>query len=267
MPHDSCVSSNYKYCYGHNYEAKVTTEPTCTKKGVKTFICKTSICKHSYTEEIVAKSHSYDKITTKATLKSNGSVVTKCKTCGEVKNTEIIYLPKTIKLSETKYTYNGKVKNPLVTVKDSKGITLKNGLDYTVTYSKGRKSTGRYTVYINFIGNYSGTIKKTFDIVPKKVNIKNVTSKNKAFTVNWKNPGNQISGYEIKYSTNKKFTKKTTMTKLISSRNKTSFTKNKLKAKKVYYVKLRTYKTVKVNGKKVKLYSAWSTIKQVNIKK
>ncbi len=256
----------HKYCYGHEYEGKVITEPTCTTKGEMLYTCKQDTCKHTYTEEIPAKGHTYKLTTTNATLSSNGSIVNKCTACGDVKSNNVIYSPKTIKLNKTKYTYNGKVRKPSVTVKDSKGKILKIGTDYTVTYAKGRKNTGRYTVTINFKGNYSGTVKKTFDIVPKKVNIRKVTPKKKSFTVTWKKQGKQISGYQIKYSTSKKFTNKTTKTKILSSK-KTSFTKNKLKAKKTYYVKLRTYKTIKVNGKKVKLYSAWSSAKKVTTKK
>ncbi len=258
---------NYKYCYGHNYEAKVTTEPTCTTKGVKNYICKSPTCKHTYTEELPAKGHAYETITKKANTKSKGSITTKCKNCGDIKSSTVVYSPKTIKLNKTKYRYNGKVRKPSVIVKDSKGKTLRMGKDYTVTYAKGRKNTGRYTVTIKFKGNYSGTVKKTFDIVPKKVNIRKVTPKKKSFTVIWKKQGKQISGYQIKYSTSKKFTKKTTKTRIITNRNKTSFTKNKLKANKSYYVKLRAYKTVKVNGKKVNLYSSWSATKKVTTKK
>ena len=263
----SGIKVNYKYCYGHSYEAKVTTEPTCTKKGVKTYTCKHNTCKHTYTEEIPTKKHTNKTTTTKATFKANGSIVTKCTTCGTVGNSKVVYFPKTINLSKTKYTHNGKVVTPSVIVKDSKGNALKAGTDYSVTYAKGRKNTGRYTVTIKFKGNYSGTVKKTFDIVPEKVNIKKTTAKKKAFVVTWKKQDKQVTGYEIKYSTSKKFTKKTTKTKVITSRNKVSFTTNKLKAKKAYYVKLRTYKTIKVNGKKVKLYSAWSSAKKVITKK
>ena len=42
----------------HVYDnGKITTEPTCTEKGVKTFTCS---CGDSYTEEVEAKGHSFD---------------------------------------------------------------------------------------------------------------------------------------------------------------------------------------------------------------
>ena len=42
---------------------------------------------------------------------------------------------------------------------------------------------------------------------------------------------------------------------------------SKLKAKKKYYIRVRTYKTVKVNGKSKKIYSGWSKVKAVTTKK
>lgn len=51
-----------------------------------------------------------------------------------------------IKLSKTAYTYNGKVQRPGVTVKNSKGKALKNGTDYKISYPKGMKNVGKYTV-------------------------------------------------------------------------------------------------------------------------
>lgn len=42
---------------------------------------------------------------------------------------------------------------------------------------------------------------------------------------------------------------------------------SKLKAKKTYYVRIRTYKTVKVDGKSTRIYSDWSKVKKVTTKK
>ena len=43
----------------------------------------------------------------------------------------------------------------------------------------------------------------------------------------------------------------------IAKNKTTSKSVSKLSAKKKYYVRVRTYKTVKINGKNVKFYSAW----------
>jgi len=53
-------------------------------------------------------------------------------------------------------------------------------------------------------------------------------------------------------------------------RKKQKTTKNKvekLKAKKKYYVRVCTYKTVKINGKSIRIYSGWSKTKTVTTKK
>ena len=53
----------------------------------------------------------------------------------------------------------------------------------------------------------------------------------------------------------------------ISKNSTTSKSVGKLKAKKKYYVRVRTYKTVKFGGKSVILYSGWSKAKSVTTKK
>ena len=53
----------------------------------------------------------------------------------------------------------------------------------------------------------------------------------------------------------------------VSKNKTTSKTIKKLKGKKKYYVRVRTYKTVKVNGKSVRIYSGWSKAKAVTTKK
>ena len=66
----------------------------------------------------------------------------------------------------------------------------------------------------------------------------------------------RITGCQIQVATNKKFTKnKKTVT--VKGYKKTSKTIKKLKAKKKYYVQVRTYKKVG----KVKYYSSWSKTK------
>ena len=207
-------------------------------------------------------SHTFKTTIVKATTKKNGSITKTCTKCGE-QTKKIIYAAKTVKLSKTSYTYNGKNQKPSVTVKDSKGKTLINKKDYTVTYPKAMKNVGSYTVTIKLKGNYKGTVKKTFQIVPKGTQISKVTPKKKGFALKWKKQAVQTTGYEIVYSANKKFTKKTTKTAVIGKNKTVSKTVSKLKAGKKYYVRIRTYKTIKLNGKSKKLYSSWSKIKTV----
>lgn len=211
--------------------------------------------------------HSYKTSVIPATMESNGSATETCSKCGEEKSKTVIYAVKTAELSKTSYTYNGKAQKPSVTVKDSRGRALKNNVDYTVSFPKGLKNAGRYIVTITLKGHYRGTISETFDIVPKGTSISKVTAKKKGFTVKWKKQEKQTTGYEIAYSTSNKFAKKSTKITDVGKSRATSKTVSSLKAKKKYYVRIRTYKTAKANGKSIKIYSGWSKSKTVTVKK
>ena len=154
--------------------------------------------------------------------------------------------------------FTGKNITQSITVKYN-GKTLKNGTDYTVSYSNNKK-IGTATVKIAGKGSYTGTITKTFKINPAKQEIQKLTAKSKAFFVDWAQKGS-ATGYEIQYATNSKFTsaKKVTITN-----NKTDKTTvSKLSGKKKYYVRVRSYTTVKGT----KYYGAWSASKSVTTKK
>ena len=245
----------------HSYKSAVTKKATCTADGVMTYTCS---CGYKYTKTIKATGHKYKTTTTKATQKKDGSTVTKCTVCGAVKSKTVIAKASSVKLSKTSFTYNGKTQKPTVTVKDSKGKTLRNGTDYTVKYSKGCKDVGQYTVTITFKGKYSGTKTLTFTIVPKGTSISKLTAGKKQFTAKWSKQTTQTTGYELQYSTKSSMSGAKTVT--VSKNKTTSSTVKKLKSGTKYYVRVRTYKTVKVNGKSVKLYSSWSKIKNVKTK-
>lgn len=199
--------------------------------------------------------------TAKATLTANGKKETKCTFCGKVTKTETIYAAKTIKLSATKYTYDGKVKKPSVTIKDSKGNAIAS-TNYTVTYPSGRKNVGKYTVKVTFKGNYSGSKNLTFTINPPRTSISKVAAGKKAFTVKWAKKTTQVTGYEIQYSTSSSFAKGNKTVKVTSAKT-VSKTISKLTGGKKYYVRIRTYKTVG----KTPYYSDWSAKKSVTTKK
>ena len=95
---------------------------------------------------------------------------------------------------------------------------------------------------------------------PKSASIKKVKAAKKAISVIWKKVSG-IKGYQIQVATDKKF-KKNKKTVNIKRQKTTKTTVKKLKAKKKYYVRIRTYKIA--NGKKV--YSAWSKVKSVKTK-
>ena len=250
---------------GHKYDSgKVTKNATCTTAGVKTYTC--TVCKATKTETIAKKAHTYKNYVTKATTSQNGSVVNKCSVCGVKKSTTTVYKISSVALSTTATYYNGKVKTPGVTVKDSKGKTLKKGTDYTVSFASGRKNVGRYAVTVTFKGNYSGKKTLYFNIIPRGVSkINSVTPKSKGFVVNWTKQRTQTTGYQIQYSTNKNMSG----AKTITMPKNTYYAKNikGLKGNKRYYVRIRTYKVTKFNGKNYNIYSPWCTTKSVTTKR
>ena len=163
-------------------------------------------------------------------------------------------------LDPASYEYNGKVRKPSVIVRD--GDTVLNKSDYSIAYARGRKNVGTYKVTVTMKGAYIGTAEKTFDINPKKPSFSGTTPGKKAFTVKWKKV-RSVTGYEVQYSTGKKFPKKTSLIKNVKKSGASSARIKKLKARKKYYVRVRAYKTV--NGKKY--YSKWSKVKTVTTKK
>ena len=168
----------------------------------------------------------------------------------------------TIKPSVTSVTYNGKAQQPTVVITDTTGQTVAPS-NYTLTYSNN-KNVGQAAVTATGISNYTGTLTATFNIVPKGTNLSKVTAKKKSFLAKWKKQTAQTSGYELQYATNAKF--KGAKIKTVKKNKTTSIAVKKLKSKKKYYVRVRTYKTVKINGKSTKLYSNWSKAKKVKVK-
>ncbi|MCD7723630.1 MAG: fibronectin type III domain-containing protein, partial [Clostridiales bacterium] len=176
-----------------------------------------------------------------------------------------------VTLSKTTYTYNGKAKTPSVTVTDANGNTISSKY-YTVTYisrATGKtvssmKSVGKYYVKVKLTGNYSGTFKKAVTIKPKATSISALTAASKGFTVKWGKVTSCTTGYQIQYSTDKSFSSKTTKT--VKDNTQTSKTITGLKANQKYYVRIRTYKTVTVDGSTTKIYSSWSSVEAVTAK-
>ncbi len=211
-------------------------------------------------QTVPKKEHRFQTQVKKAKPGADGSTASQCRECGMVSGRSVISQPKTIKLSADSYTYNGKQRKPSVKVTDKNGKVI-NSRNYTVSYGN-HKNVGRAVVTVRFKGNYEGTLKKTFTIVPKTTDLK-LTPKKKSFTVKWKKQGTQTDGYVIEYSTSSRFTKKTTSSVKVANKNTTSKTVKKVRGNKKYYVRICTYKVVRVNGKKITLRSEWSKVRTV----
>lgn len=165
-------------------------------------------------------------------------------------------------LSRKSYIYDGRKKEPTVTIKAGQTKLIKN-TDYTVSY-KNNVKVGTASIVISGKGKYTGIVTLAFKILPKGTSISGkIVAKSRGFTVKWKKQRKSTSGYQIQYSTSRRFAKKTAVTKTVKKNSTTKLTVKKLKAKKKYYVRIRTYKTV--GGKKY--YSSWSKCQMVETRK
>ena len=262
----------------HNLTLVAAKAATCTEGGKEAYY-KCEGCGKFYedvlgTKEItdlaswgnIAKiAHTTKQTVTKATPTANGKIVNYCSVCKKTLSTTVIPKASSIKLKATSLTYNGKVRTPKVIVKDRTGKTLVKNTDYTVSYAKGRKYVGKYAVKITFKGKYSGTKTLYFTIKPKATSISSLKAGSKKFTVKWKKQATQTTGYQVQYSASSKFSKAKTET--VSKHTTVSKNISTLSGKKKYYVRVRTYKTVKINGKSIRIYSGWSNAKTVTTKK
>ena len=247
----------------HTYESTVKKKPTCIEPGVKIFICS---CGEKYTEEISALNHRYMEKCIPATMKADGKLQQICSICSDIKSETVIESPRKITWSQTDFTYDGKTKAPTVIIKDRKDRRLISGRDYQINYPAGRKKPGIYTVVLKFCGNYSGSVMETFMIRPQAAFLKKIAAKSRGIQVKWKKQETPIDGYQIQYCTNKDFKGRTAKITAVPKNASAKKILN-LKAKKKYYVRIRTYKDVKVNGKNRTLYSDWSGRKTAVAKK
>lgn len=159
-----------------------------------------------------------------------------------------------IKLFSGSYVYNGKAKQPKVTL----GNLVLNR-DYKVAYSNN-VNIGTAKITVTGTGHYKGTLTRTFKIVPAQPKISVVRSAESGkIQVKWEKQS--CGGYEIVYSRQNNFgsvAKRATVTGSTGiSKTVTGFTSSK-----TYYVKMRAYKTV--NGQKY--YSVYSQKFSVTVK-
>ena len=228
------------------YDGKAETPSVTVKVGGKTL--------KKDTDYTVSYSNNTKVGTAKVTITGKGNYTGSVSKTYSIKNN---FKKATISGISNK-SYTGKNITQSITVKYN-GKTLKNGTDYTVSYSSN-KNIGTATVKVTGKGSYAGTITKTFKINPAKQEIQKLTAKSKAFFVDWAQKGS-ATGYEIQYATNSKFT---SAKKVTIKNNKTDKTTvSKLSGKKKYYVRVRSYTTVKGT----KYYGAWSASKSVTTKK
>lgn len=148
----------------------------------------------------------------------------------------------TIGFSDADRVYIGKAINPAVTVKYGSKTLVKNS-DYTVSY-QNCTAIGKATVKITFTGNYTGTVTKYFNIVPKTPVVKaSYSATSNAVRINW-NKVDNCTGYRIyRYNAS---TKKWVNIKTIGNNSTFTYRDSGLKPGTQYQYKVKAYK--KING-------------------
>lgn len=234
-------------CPGHKWTSRVTKQPTTKEEGIRTYTCQ--YCGNSYTEKIDKIKETEKK--TEEQKKEEGGTKNQ-NAAGSKKNKTDISQAASVSLIIKTCIYNGKKRTPAVVVRVGATRLTKNR-HYTVSY-QNNKNVGTAFLTVTGMGDYTGEVIKTFTILPQGTKILGGTKgKKRSLTVKWKKQTKSIDGYEIWCSTSRKYTKRTTIKKT-AGKKAVKLTVKKLKAGKIYYVKVRTYK--KVKGKKY--YSPWS---------
>lgn len=285
----TCSCGNYIIeripALGHSYGSyEITKKATCTTMGSKKKTC--TRCGNVVTETIPVLGHVFDENSvkeSKATLYADGEKSEKCTVCGYKTTDKII--PKidenSICLEKNKYEYDDSEKRPSVTICDREGKMLVLNKDYKLEYSNNI-NVGTAKINITFIGNYAGTITKTFTIDNNKKDSKQdkddteseyisqhlstprikevyLFSYKKSITIRWYSElitNEEVDGIQIRYSTKKNMNmnKKATVDVLKESKK----IKN-LKSKEKYYLQMRTY----VYNDGGSIYSPWSAKKSI----
>jgi hypothetical protein len=154
----------------------------------------------------------------------------------------------------TTRTYTGKQFKPAMKLSNG-GKALTKSKDFTVSYG-ANINIGKGTVKITGKGDYTGTVTKSFKIIPKKTSVTKIAVGKKKFKAFWKkvSAAQKVTGYQVQYRV--KGTSKWKV-KTVSAKKAATLTVTKLKKNKLYQIRVRAYKTV--SG--TKYYAAWSTAK------
>jgi hypothetical protein len=181
-------STGPKLEHTHSYSAKITTAATCGKDGVCTYTCSCGDSYTETIPATGNHTWDSGKVTTKPSFTATGTKTYTCTVCGETKTETITKLTKTalskatVTLSKTSVAYTGKAQKPAVTVKVN-GVTVPSS-QYTVSYSNNTKvGTAKVTIKATSKATYvSSSVTKSFTIT-KAANPLTVSPGSKSLTV------------------------------------------------------------------------------------
>lgn len=219
-----------------------TTKPTSTKPATtkKPITTKPTTTKNSTAKPVTTKPITTEKSTTKpATTKK---LTTKPTTARPQKTTKPTVTAPTTENKKHSEADSHATQNPTAAQKPSEKQNTQ--ADFKTTTKKVKLKS-----------------KKTALKKPKSTYIKKIKGTKKTFKLYWKKI-NGVSGYQIQYSTDRRF-KKSRKTVTVKGSKRSAKTFKRIKKNKKHYVRVRTYKNYKRNGKVVKVYSNWSKVKRV----
>lgn len=204
--------------------------------------------------------HKYETVIIRAAIEKDGERIVRCE-CGQIKEKQTICRPQKVALSSGSLVYTGKERKLSVRIIDSNGMEI-DSKNYVLKYGNN-VNVGKASVTVIFRGDYEGSMTAYFDIVPKSIGSFRLVRRPNGILVKWKKQRKQTTGYEIQYSTSKKITGKTAKTVIVKNNKVVSKMLLIKKQRKKYYVRIRAFKVVKVNGKPQKFYSGWTKVRSV----
>lgn len=240
---------------GHK-TVKKNVAPTCENEGYTSEIC--GVCGFENKYDLTDPAgHAYQTVTVPATQEKDGYTATVCSFCGKEESVTITQV-KTVYLSNSVYTYDGSKVAPDVSVKDTKGNLLEDGTDYLVKYTDNIE-TGIGTANVIFRGNYSGSKKLTYKILPENVGKIKATATHNSVKLTWSEVSGATGYYIYTYSSSsKKYTR-------VASATETAYTFSKLKSGKKYTYYVKAYKS---SGEEILLsedYTKASTVTLLSV--
>ena len=236
----------------HTDETNGGIAPTCLESGVSQFsYCSTCYKTLESREYLAPLGHDTVEDVTPATFTESGVISSRCQRCGEEFGDKLIVPLEKAGIFPTQFYYDGKSQLPSVYVSDYEGYSIPAN-QYTITYPQNPVAPGTYSVRLDFCGNYAGSVTLKYKILLRKTYLKSYTASSNYIRLSL-NRTPKLTGYQVRYATNKSFTKNVKRVKFKGNKNTIRKLK-KLKPKTKYYIRIRTYKVI---GDKT-YYSKWS---------
>lgn len=161
------------------------------------------------------------------------------------------------------YVYTGEIITPETEIK-YENVILKKGRDYTLSYDKTAKDVGKYTVTATLSGSYTGTLSRTFYIIPRTAHINVTFTRVNGFDVSPQTIQPEADGYEVQYS---KYPCFNASHSKCGTKNDKTLTINTTKDGDKYYVRARAYTIVSIDGGEYRIYSDWGKTSSAILKK